>query len=62
MGQRKFTVPRNIASNAEWEDVTIEHLQVGHTHNSIDQCFSSTSSILARAPVLEDPEEFVIVD
>jgi len=41
----------NIASNAKRENVTIEHLQVGHTHNSIDQCFSSTSSILARAPV-----------
>ena len=47
-----------LTASGVFEDVTNERLQVSHTHNEMDQRFSSTGSILARAPVLEDPEEF----
>jgi hypothetical protein len=36
----------------------VQYLQTGHTHNSLDQRFSSVAKILAGAPVLEDPYEF----
>ena len=36
----------------------MQYLQTGHTHNSLDQRFSSVAKILAGAPVLEDPYEF----
>ena len=33
--------------------------QAGHTHNELDQRFSSVASLLSRAPVLECPCDFV---
>ena len=33
-------------------------MQVGHTHNELDQLFSGVSGVLASAPALEDPYEF----
>ena len=36
----------------------MQFLQTGHTHNDLDQRFSSVGALLQRAPVLEDPYEF----
>jgi hypothetical protein len=41
-----------------FETVEVQFLQVGHTHNELDQRFSTVATTLSRAPTLEDPDEF----
>ena len=41
-----------------FESSEVDYMQTGHTHNEQDQRFSSVASLLSRAPVLEDPEDF----
>ena len=41
-----------------FDEASKEGLQVGHTHNEIDQRFSTTTTVLMAAPTLEDPTEF----
>ena len=36
----------------------VEFFKVGHTHNELDQRYSTAATTLSSAPTLEDPEEF----
>jgi len=40
-----------------FEDDAVEFLRAGHTHNELDQRFSTVAAILSRAPTLEDPQD-----
>ena len=48
----------NLVGTEVFADTALERLQKSHTHNEMDQRFSTVSTTLSRAPVLEDPEEF----
>ena len=48
----------NLVATEVFEDTALERLQPNHTHNEMDQRFSSVATTLSRAPVLEDREEF----
>ena len=47
-----------LINQDKFEIADVEYMKTGHTHNEQDQRFSTVASILNRAPVLEDPEEF----
>ena len=47
-----------LVSQDKFDTVDQEFPKTGHTHNEIDQRFSSVSTTLNRAPVLENMEEF----
>lgn len=47
-----------LVSSEKFEATECQFMQTGHTHNEQDQRFSSVATLLARAPVLEDPEDF----
>ena len=42
----------------KFESAEVQFMQTGHTHNELDQRFSSVASLLSRAPILEDPTDF----
>ena len=48
----------SLVTAQRFDAVEVQYLQTGHTHNEQDQRFSSVSTLLSRAPILEDPSEF----
>jgi len=40
-----------------FEDDAVQFLRAGHTHNELDQRFSTVAAILSHAPTLEDPQD-----
>jgi len=47
-----------LVSSGRFATTELQFLQVGHTHNELDQRFSTIATVLSRSPTLEDPEEF----
>jgi hypothetical protein len=47
-----------LVATHKFEATETQFLQTGHTHNELDQRFSSVGAYLSRSPVLEDPHEF----
>ena len=43
------------------QSTTLNFLQVGHTHTSLDQKFSVLAAALAREPLLQTPEDCALV-
>ena len=56
--QHFATFLASLTARNKFEATECQYLQTGHTHNELDQRFSSVASLLCRAPVLEDPEDF----
>ena len=42
---------------AAFDSVTLNFYEVGHTHNEVDQRFVVVGAALAKATVLQDPED-----
>ena len=47
-----------LRTSGKFDSVEVEYMETGHTHNEQDQHFSTASSNISLAPVLEGPEEF----
>ena len=47
-----------LVASEKFDTDQVEYKQPGHTHDELDQRFSTVASMLSRAPVLEDPPEF----
>ena len=47
-----------LVGTERFDCVENQFLKTGHTHNELDQRFSSVATALSRAPSLEDKEEF----
>ena len=47
-----------LVGTERFDCVENQFLKTGHTHNELDQRFSSVATALSRAPCLEDNEEF----
>lgn len=47
-----------LVATEKFECVEQQFMQTGHTHNEQDQRFSSVTTLLSRAPVLEDATDF----
>ena len=45
-----------LQNSGKFDSVEVEYMQTGHTHYEQDQPFSTASSLLSSAPVLEDPD------
>ena len=48
----------HLVTGERFESAELNYMTVGHTHNELDQRFSSVATLLNKAPVLEDPEDF----
>ena len=46
-----------LVGKGMWDSIELQFLQTSHSHNELDQRFSSISALLERASVLEDADE-----
>ena len=46
-----------LVGKGMWDSVELQFLQTSHSHNELDQRFSSIAALLERASVPEDAEE-----
>lgn len=62
-GEGKNQIMFKFAAWLVWKglfnEVILTQFRVGHSHSKIDQRFSECRTVLAEAPVLEDPDSFV---
>ena len=56
--QHFATFMADQVATEKFEATEVQFLQAGHTHNEQDQRFSTVASLLSRAPVLEEPQDF----
>ena len=48
----------SLVHHFHFEKVEVQFMKAGHTKNELDQRFSTIATALARAPVLETPQDF----
>ena len=53
VGKHKYKLLRG-----RFHSISLEFMRSGHSHNEMDQRFSSVGATLAAAPVLQDEREF----
>ena len=53
-----FAFSQWLLTQNQFEDVTVEFMEVGHTHIDVDQRFSRVGGVVSHAPVLETNEDF----
>ena len=58
VNQTYATYLSTLVATGKFEQVSSKRLQKDHTHNELDQRFSSVGTTLSRAPSLEDEDEF----
>lgn len=56
--QHFATSMAQLVATDKFQSLEVEFPKTGHTHNELDQRFSTLATTLKRAPVLETPEEF----